>query len=136
MNWKTLLAYVSGSIDEEIQKRNEYLVAENRVLQGQIEGRLKLTDAERITLARLGKELGAQALAEVATIVKPETILAWHRRLVAKKFDGSLGVQESRNLRGDRIRGGALRSQASCARQEEVLQSLWKASRQGEFQRQ
>jgi putative transposase len=41
-------------------------------------------------LAELGKQLGRQALAEVATIVKPETILAWHRMLVAKKFDGSL----------------------------------------------
>ena len=40
-------------------------------------------------LAEIGKKLGKKALEEVVNIVKPETILAWHRRLVAKKFDGS-----------------------------------------------
>jgi hypothetical protein len=40
-------------------------------------------------LAAIGKKLGKQALEEVATIVKPDTILAWHRKLVAQKFDGS-----------------------------------------------
>lgn len=47
----------------------------------QITGRVRLTDGKRKTLAELGKKLGRQALAEVATIVKPETILAWHRTL-------------------------------------------------------
>ncbi len=89
MDWKKLLAYISGSVDEELLLRNEYLVTENRVLRAQIKGRLKLTDAERKTLAKIGKRLGRKALEEVASIVKPDTILAWHRRLVAKKFDGS-----------------------------------------------
>jgi transposase InsO family protein len=40
-------------------------------------------------LAEIGKKLGKQALEEIATIVKPETILAWHRKLVARKFEGS-----------------------------------------------
>jgi len=48
-----------------------------------------LTDGERKTLAAIGQKLGKQALTEVANIVKPDTILAWHRRLVAQKFDGS-----------------------------------------------
>lgn len=89
MDWKKLLAYISGSVDEELLLRNEYLVTENRILRDQIKGRLKLSDAERKTLAEIGKKLGKQVLDEVASIVKPETILAWHRRLVAKKFDGS-----------------------------------------------
>jgi putative transposase len=89
MDWKKLLAYITGSVDQELLLRNEYLVAENRILRQQITGRLRLTDRERKTLAEIGKRLGKQALAEVATIVKPETILAWHRRLVAQKFDGS-----------------------------------------------
>ena len=89
MDWKTMLAYVTGSVDEELMRRNEYLVAENRILRAQIPGRLKLTDGERRTLAHIGKQLGRKALAEVATIVRPDTILAWHRRLVARKFDGS-----------------------------------------------
>jgi hypothetical protein len=89
MDWKTMLAYITGSVDEELVLRNEYLAAENRILRDQIKGRLKLTDGERRTLAEIGKKLGRRVLEEVANIVKPETILAWHRRLVAKKFDGS-----------------------------------------------
>ena len=89
MDWKQLLAYITGSVDQELLMRNEYLVTENRILRQQITGRVRLSDGERKTLAEIGKKLGRQALAEVATIVKPETILAWHRTLVAKKFDGS-----------------------------------------------
>ena len=89
MNWKTMLAYVTGSVDDELLRRNEYLVAENRILRAHICGRLPVTDGERRTLAEIGKRLGRQVLADVVSIVRPETILAWHRRLVAKKFDGS-----------------------------------------------
>ena len=54
---------------------------------------MRLTDGERRSLAELGKRLGKQALDEVASIVNPDTILGWHRRLVAKKFDGSKNRQ-------------------------------------------
>ncbi len=50
---------------------------------------MRLTDGERRTLAEIGKQLGRRALEEVASIVRPETILGWHRKLVARKFDGS-----------------------------------------------
>jgi putative transposase len=80
---------MTGSVDQQLLLCNEYLVTENRILRQQITGRLRLSDGERKTLAEIGKKLGRQALAEVATIVKPETILAWHRTLVARKFDGS-----------------------------------------------
>ena len=89
MDWKHLLAYITGSVDQELLLRNEYLVTENRLLRQQITGRIHLSDAERKTLAEIGTQLGKQALAEVATIVKPATILAWHRKLVAQKFEGS-----------------------------------------------
>jgi putative transposase len=89
MDWKHLLAYITGTVDQELLLRNEYLVTENRMLRHQITGRVRLTDAERKTLAEFGHKLGKQALAEVATIVKPATILGWHRTLVAQKFDGS-----------------------------------------------
>jgi len=69
--------------------RNGHLVTENRILRNQITGRVRLTDRERTLLAAIGQQLGKKALEDVATIVKPDTILAWHRRLVAKKFDGS-----------------------------------------------
>ena len=84
-----MLATISGSVDQELLLRNEYLVTENRILKNQIKGRLQLTDPERISLAEIGLRLGSKALEEVAQSVRPETILAWHRRLVAKKFDGS-----------------------------------------------
>jgi putative transposase len=89
MNWKRMLAYVTGSVDEELLAQNEYLVTENRILRNQIQGRIQLTDPERISLASAAKRLGRKALEEVAQIVRPETILSWHRRLIAKKFDGS-----------------------------------------------
>jgi hypothetical protein len=89
MDWKTLLAYTSGSVDEELLLRIEYLVAENRILRDQLKERFQLSDAERQTLAEIGKKLGKQALEEVANIVKPDTILGWHRKLAADKFDGS-----------------------------------------------
>ncbi len=89
MTWKRLLAFITGSVDEQLILQNEYLATENRILRRQLQGRLKLTDCERISLAKIGKRLGRKALQEVAQIVRPETILSWHRRLVAKKFDGS-----------------------------------------------
>jgi putative transposase len=64
-------------------------VTENRILRDQLKGRVRLSDGERKALAELGQKLGKQALQEVAKIVKPDTILAWHRRLVAQKCDGS-----------------------------------------------
>ncbi len=64
-------------------------MTENRILRHQITGRMRLTDGERKMLAAIGHKLGKQALKEVATIVKPDTILTWHRTLVAQKFDGS-----------------------------------------------
>jgi hypothetical protein len=76
MDWKSLLAYITGSVDQELLVRNTYLVTENRVLRHQIKGRVRLTDGERKTLAEIGRQLSKQALAEVATIVTPETILA------------------------------------------------------------
>jgi transposase InsO family protein len=89
MDWKVLLAYITGSVDQELLLRNEYLVTENRLLRTQITGRIRLSDGERKTLAESGKKLSKQALKEVASIVTPDTILAWHRKRVAQKFDGS-----------------------------------------------
>jgi putative transposase len=89
MNWKQLLVSITGSVDEELRPRHAYLTAENRILRNQIKGRVPLSDAERKTLAEMGQKLGKKALEEVATIAQPETILAWHRTLMAQKFDGS-----------------------------------------------
>ena len=69
--------------------RNEYLVAENRILKAQIKIRLRLTDTERVTLAEIAHRLGRKALEDVANAAKPDTIMGWYRKLVARKFDGS-----------------------------------------------
>jgi putative transposase len=87
--WLRLLAYVTGSVNQELLLRNEYLAAENRVLRAKLPARLRLMDPERATLAEIGKRLGRKALREVACVAKPDTILGWYRRLVAQKFDGS-----------------------------------------------
>src|SRR5947199_3232036 len=84
-----ILAYVTGMVDQELLARNEYLAAENRILKAQSKGRLKLSGAERATLAEIGHRLGRRVLGEGANVARPDTILAWYRRLVARKFDGS-----------------------------------------------
>jgi hypothetical protein len=67
-----------------------YLIEENRVLREQIGApRIRFSDDQRRRLAAKAKKLGRKVLAQVATIVTPETLLAWHRKLIAKKYDGS-----------------------------------------------
>jgi putative transposase len=80
MSWKKLLESVSESLNDHLRLRNDYLMAENRLLRHQRNGRVQLTDNERQELAELGAKLGKQALQEIATIAKPETILAWNRK--------------------------------------------------------
>src|SRR3981081_2095135 len=89
MDWARILAYVTGTVDQELLARNEYLAAENRIIKTQLKGRLKLSDAERGVLGEIGHRLGRQILADVATIARPDTILGWYRKLIARKFDGS-----------------------------------------------
>ena len=67
MDWARILAYVTGTVDQELLARNEYLAAENRILKAQLKGRLKLSDAERASLGAIGHRLGRKALAEIAT---------------------------------------------------------------------
>ncbi len=88
MPWKRMLAYITGSVNEDLLRRIEYLLEENRVLRHQIDRRILLTDHERRTLAEKAIALG-KLMADTVTIVKPQTILKWHRTLVARKFDGS-----------------------------------------------
>ena len=88
-NWARLLAYVTGLVNQELLLQNEYLAAENQILRAHLPVRLRLTDPERSTLAEIGKRLGRKALRRVARAAQPDTILAWYRRLIAQKFDGS-----------------------------------------------
>jgi hypothetical protein len=57
MLWARMLAYITGTVDEELLLRNQYLAAENRILRAQIKGRLLLSDAEKATLAEIAHRL-------------------------------------------------------------------------------
>jgi len=94
MDWMHILSYVTGTVDQELLAQNEYLAGENRILKSQLNGRLRLSDAERVMLGKIGHRLGRQALAEVATVARPDTILAWYRELIAGTFDGRPRVTE------------------------------------------
>ena len=63
MDWKTMLAYMTGSVDEELLRRNEYLAAENRILRAHLPGRVTLRDGERRTLTQIGALLHESSLA-------------------------------------------------------------------------
>lgn len=89
MKTTELMAIVGGHVNEGLLKRNEYVAAENEILRSKINGKIKFTDDERRTLARLAKDLGSVALADIGPVVKPETLMAWYRRLIAEKFDSS-----------------------------------------------
>ena len=66
----------------------EFLQAENRLLKERLHGkRIRFTDAERALLARKAKAVGRKALLELDTIVSPDTLLRWHRRFVAQKWN-------------------------------------------------
>jgi hypothetical protein len=89
MLWARMVAYVTGTVNQELLLRNEYLGAENRILRGQIKGRLLLSEGEKATLAEIAQRLGRKALEELAAVAKPDTLLAWYRKLIANRFDGS-----------------------------------------------
>src|SRR5947209_2863723 len=82
-----LLAYISGMVNRQLLLQNEYLVAENKILRSLLPARVPLTDSQRATLAEIGKRLGRQGLEPVAGAAKPDTILGWYRKLIARKFD-------------------------------------------------
>ncbi len=84
-----LLATFAGWVGRQQTSVIDYLVEENRVLKEQIESsgrRMRLTDDQRRRLAAKGKPLGRRVLRRITTIVTPDTILAWHRRLIAAKW--------------------------------------------------
>jgi putative transposase len=82
-----LMVVFAGWLNRQQQAVIEYLKVENQILKSQLKARrLRLRDEDRRRLAETGRALGRKLLAEVACIVTPETILSWHRRLVARKW--------------------------------------------------
>jgi putative transposase len=88
--FRFVLIAVAGWMNQRQLQAIAYLKEENLVLREQFgDRRLRLTDNQRRRLAAKAKGLGKKLLQEVATIVTPETLLAWHRKLIAQKYDGS-----------------------------------------------
>src|SRR5438105_12783955 len=83
-----LLMIAAGWVHRHQLTVIEFLQAENRYLKEKLGGkRLRFTDAERALLARKAKAVGRKALLELDTIVSPDTLLRWHRRLIAQKWN-------------------------------------------------
>jgi hypothetical protein len=83
--FRLLLVSIAGWLSQQQRDAIDYLREENRVLREQLGGkRLGLNDDQRRRLAAKAKMLGRRILREVATIVTPETLLAWHRKIAHK----------------------------------------------------
>jgi transposase InsO family protein len=85
MRWADIVGKITGSVDQHLIERNQYLLAENRILRSRLDRRLRFTDSERVTLATAAKPIERALLADIATLVTPDTLLRWHRRLVEQK---------------------------------------------------
>ncbi len=85
-----LMLIFAGWVNRSQQNVIEYLHEENRVLREQLGGnRLLFTDAQRRRLAAKAKAIGRRGLFEVGTLVTPDTLFRWYRRLIARKYNGS-----------------------------------------------
>jgi putative transposase len=92
MPWKRMLAYITGSVNEDLLRRIEYLLEENRALRNQIETRILLTDHERRTLAEKAIALG-KVMAD-AVIISPATILKWCGTALGHRPSGGRTLRE------------------------------------------
>jgi len=88
--FRLLLISFAGFLNQYQRDVMDYLQEGNRVLREQLGNRrLPLNDDQRRRLAGKAKKLSWRVLHELSTIVTPETLLAWHRKLIARKYDGS-----------------------------------------------
>jgi hypothetical protein len=104
-----MIVALAGWINRQQQDVIEYLQEEVRVLR-ELQGgkRVEFCDDQRRRLARKAKRLGLSQLKDVASIITPQTLLAWHRKLIARKYDssailGCAGVESTAFLHGPRI---------------------------------
>jgi len=84
-----LVATVARLLCRELTLQNEYLRKENKVLRSKVKGRIRFNDGDRRLLVDAALARGRKLMRQVVTIVRPETILAWQRRLEREKWDYS-----------------------------------------------
>ena len=86
--WQLMLIILASWVNRQQQEVIEYLRTENAVLKENFgKKRILLTDDQRRRLAVKGKLLGRKQLSQIGTLFTPDTILRWHRQLVANKWD-------------------------------------------------
>ena len=95
--WSMLLVMVAGWLNRHQQDVIEYLKEENKILREKIgTKRILLSDSQKIRLSRLAKKLGRKVLTDACCAFSPDTLLKWHRMLIAKKYDGSANRAQGR----------------------------------------
>src|SRR5882762_7679713 len=99
-----LVTSIAGWMNQHQHHVIDYLMEENRVLRERIGNRrLRFSDDQRRRLAAKARKVGRKILAQVATVVTPEKLLAWHRQLIAKKYDGSAKRTAGRDRKSTRL---------------------------------
>ena len=103
--WQILVVGVAGWMNRQLFQRLEYIVEQERVVREQLKGKkLRFTDDQRRRLAAKAKVLDRKVLEKLDTIVTPDTLLRWHRQLIAQKYDGSAKRGPGRPRVADEIR--------------------------------
>jgi hypothetical protein len=129
--WQLLFVILAGWVNRQQQEVIEYLRTENQVLREKLgKRRILLSDDQRRRLAVKGKFLGRKLLAQIGTIVTPDTILRWHRLLIAQKWDYSHRRPEAARPTAHRPRDSGL-SRTDCF-EESVLGLRSHSRRAGE----
>ena len=108
--FRFVLISLAGWMNQRQLHVIDYLWEENRVLREQLgDRRLRLNEDQRHRLAAKAKRLKGTILEEIATIVTPDTLMAWHRRLIAQKYDGSAKRQPGRPRKADEVQSLVVR---------------------------
>ncbi|HPC65647.1 MAG TPA: hypothetical protein PK525_13630, partial [Anaerohalosphaeraceae bacterium] len=104
-----LLVMLAGWINRHQQDAINYLKEENEILREKLgKKRLLLNDDQRRRLAARAKKLSRKALAEICTVFSPDTLLRWHRNLIARKYDGSKRRGMGRPQISDKLRSAII----------------------------
>ena len=102
--FRFLLIAVAGWMNQEQQHAIAYLREENRILRAHLgPRRLRFTDEQRRSLAAVARLVGRKVLADIATVITPDTLLRWHRKLIANKYDGSASRRPGRPATGTEL---------------------------------